>query len=90
VNLLKNEEKESAFVNLARRQIAKILASPPDADELRRFLQDKLEEADRKFRADEVLAAKQIWEGVVNLYGGNKEMVSLVERAQNRLSKLKN
>lgn len=90
VNLLKNEEKEAAFVNLARRQIAQILASPPDADELRRFLQNKLEEADRKFRADEVLAAKQIWEGVVNLYGGNKEMVSLVERAQNRLAKLKN
>ncbi|AMV33073.1 Serine/threonine-protein kinase PknA [Pirellula sp. SH-Sr6A] len=89
VSLLKNEEKERPFVNLARRQIEKIESSPPDADELRRFLQEKLNEADKKYGSGDLLSAKQIWEGIVSLYNGNKEMLSLVERAQGRLEKLK-
>lgn len=89
VSLLKNEEKERPFVNLARRQIDKIESSPPDADELRRFLQEKLNEADKQYGNGDLLSAKQTWEGIVSLYNGNKEMLSLVERAQGRLEKLK-
>ncbi len=89
IHLLRDEESERPFVNLARRQIQKIEDNPPDTDELRRFLQEKLDEADRKYGQGDVLSAKQTWEGIVSLYDGNKEMVSQVERAQNRLAKIK-
>jgi eukaryotic-like serine/threonine-protein kinase len=89
VNLLKDEEKERAFVNLARRQIQKIQSSPPDSEDLRRFLRAKLDEAEKMYQRGDAIGAKQIWEGIVNLYHGNKEMLPIVEQAQTRLAKLK-
>jgi serine/threonine protein kinase len=89
VNLLKDEEKERAYVNLARRQINKIQSNPPNAEELRRFLRSKLDEAEKMYAKGDAIGAKQIWEGIVNLYNGNKEMLPIVEQAQAKLSKLK-
>jgi eukaryotic-like serine/threonine-protein kinase len=89
VNLLKDIEEEKPFVNLARRQIQKIEDRPPDANELREFLQTKLEEADKKYNDGDLLGAKQIWDGIISLYANNREMVPQVERAQSRLSKTK-
>jgi hypothetical protein len=89
VTLLKSEEKDRAFVNLARRQIANIESQPPSADELRKFLQERLDEADKKYANGDLLGAKQIWDSVISLYNGNKEMLSLVERAQGKLNKIK-
>jgi len=66
VSLLKDEEKERAFVNLARRQIAKIESNPPSAEELRRFLREKLDQADKMYAEGDAIGAKQIWEGIVN------------------------
>jgi eukaryotic-like serine/threonine-protein kinase len=89
VNLLKDIEEEKPFVNLARRQIQKIEDRPPDANELREFLQTKLEEADKKYNDGDLLGAKQIWDGIISLYTNNREMAPQVERAQSRLSKTK-
>ena len=90
VNLLKSEEKERPYVNLARRQIAKIETQPLDStQELRRFLFEKLELAEKMYEKGDSIAAKQIWDGIVNLYNGNKEMQPVVERAQARLDKIK-
>lgn len=88
VHLLKDVEAERPFVNLARRQIEVIENNPPGNDELRLFLQGKLDEADKLYSNDNTLAAKRIWDGIISLYNGNKEMLSLVERARNRLAKL--
>ncbi len=85
VKLLKDEEKERPFVNLAKRQIAILESNPPSIEELRRFLQDKLAEADRLHADGDVLGARQIWEGIISLYNGNQEMISVVETAQQRL-----
>ena len=90
VNLLKDEEKERAFVNLARRQIAKIQSKPPSIEELRKFLREKLDQADKMYSSADAIGAKQIWESIVNLYNGNKEMLPIVEQAQAKLSKLRN
>lgn len=89
VNLLKDVEEERPFVNLARRQMQRIEDRPPDADELREFLQNKLEEADKKYNNGDLLGAKQIWDGIISLYTNNREMAPQVERAQSRLSKTK-
>lgn len=89
VNLLKGEEKERPFVKLALRQIAEIESSPPSSEELRKFLMEKLDEADKMYASGDAIGAKQIWDGIVTLYNGNKEMLPILERAQLRLGKLK-
>jgi serine/threonine protein kinase len=89
VKLLKDESKERPFVNLAKRQIAQLESNPPSIEELRRFLQEKLVEADTMYKDGDVLGARQIWEGIVSLYNGNQEMISFVEQAQTRLDKYK-
>jgi len=90
VSLLKTEEKERPFVNLARRQIAKIESEPTSGTEdLRRFLIEKLEKADTLYNSGDAIGAKQIWDGIINLYNGNKELLPIVERAQARIGKTK-
>jgi len=85
VKLLKDVEKERPFVNLAKRQIAILESNPPSIEELRRFLNDKLTEAETLYANGDVLGARQIWEGIVSLYNGNQEMVSFVDKAQRQL-----
>lgn len=90
VSLLKDEKKERAFVNLARRQIEKIESNPPSFEELRKFLKERLDKADSLYADGDAIGAKQIWEGIVSLYNGNKEMLPIVEQASAKLGKLKN
>lgn len=86
VKLLQEETTERPFVNLAKRQIELLESNPPSIEELRRFLQEKLEEADRLYSDGDILGARKIWEGIVSLYNGNQEMMVFVEKSQNRLS----
>ena len=88
VNLLKDEENERAFVNLARKRIEQIEAKPPSADELRLLLKRKLEQADKLYRDGNTVGAKQIWDGIVNLYKLNKEVQPIVEEAQQKIDEL--
>ncbi len=88
VNLLKDEENERAFVNLARKRIEEIEAKPPNAEELRSLLKRKLEQAEKLFQDGNTVGAKQIWEGIVNLYRLNKEVQPLVEEAQKKIDDL--
>ena len=90
VSLLKTEEKERPFVNLARRQIVKIESEPGSGTEdLRRFLMEKLDRADAMYKNGDAIGAKQIWDGIINLYNGNKELLPILERAQTRIGKTK-
>jgi serine/threonine protein kinase len=89
VSLLKDEKKDRPFVNLARRQIEKIESNPPSVEELRKFLREKLEQADDLYAKGDAIGSKQIWEGIVSLYNGNKEMLPVVEQAMLSLSKIK-
>jgi hypothetical protein len=88
VNLLKDEENERAFVNLARKRIEEIEAKPSNAEELRMLLKRKLEQADKQYRDGNTVGAKQIWEGIVNLYRLNKEVQPIVEEAQKKIDEL--
>ncbi|MFN9850867.1 MAG: serine/threonine protein kinase, partial [Planctomycetota bacterium] len=90
VKLLTNEPKEQPFVNLAKRQIAILESNPPSVEELKKFLQEKLAEADQLYRDGDVLGARKTWEGIVSLYNGNQEMISFVEKSQSRLEGNKN
>ena len=90
VNLLKSEEKERPFVNLAKRQLAEMRAKPVGGtNEVRRFLLEKLEQAEKMIEKGDAIGAKQTWEAIVNLYNGNKDYLPIVEKAQARLGKTK-
>ena len=50
---------------------------------------EKLDQAERMYNNGDAIGAKQIWDGIVNLYNGNKEMLPIVEKAQTRLGQIK-
>lgn len=89
VNLLSDKETDRPVINLARRQLRAIESSPPDADQLQKLLITKLDEASKLYDNSNVVAAKKIWESIVNLYEGNRNLTSIVTKAQERLASLK-
>lgn len=84
--LLANQPKYKTYVNLARRQISKIRSKPSEVGEAGRIVQGKMREADRMFEQGNVIAARNIWYSVVELYGDNADVSPMVETAQRRLS----
>ncbi len=84
--LLGDDPQYRPFVNLARRQIARIQYEGVDADEASIMITAKLQEADDRMREGKVVAARQIWYSIVELYGNNDNVAPLVEKAQSQLS----
>ncbi len=84
--LLKDDPQYRPFVNLARRQIARIEFEGVDADEAARIIQAKLDQADELYESGKVIAARQIWYSVVELYENNENVAPLVGKAQDRLA----
>lgn len=90
VTLMGENEEYRPFVNLARRQIATIESDGFTDDEAAKIIQSKLSEAEKDYRSGNVLAARRIWYSIVDLYGDNSSVASLVDRAQERLSSANN
>lgn len=84
--LLADDPRYRPFVNLARRQIARIETGGVEADEAAQIIQAKLDEADELLAEGKVIPAKQILYSVVELYGNNDNVAPLVEQAQQRLN----
>jgi eukaryotic-like serine/threonine-protein kinase len=88
VELLKDEPQEKAFVSLSKRQIELLESKESSAEEVKRFLTQKLDEADQQFQDGDVVSPKKTWESILKLYNGNKEMQPLVQRAQQALDRM--
>jgi hypothetical protein len=86
LTLLADDPRYRPFVNLARRQIARIEYGSIESDEAAQIIQAKLEQADALLKSGKVIAAKQIWYSVVELYGNNENVAPLVNEAQQRLA----
>ncbi len=84
--LLGDEEKHRPFVNLARRQIAKLRRGTGQANEGQKLVSAKLDEADRLMEKGLAMEARKIWYSIIELYGNNLEMEPLVGVAQDRLA----
>ncbi len=89
VKILADKESDRPIINLAKRRLRDLEVSPPDANELQKLLTAKLDEANKLYEDSKVVAAKQIWESIVNLYDGNRELAQLVMKAQERLDSMK-
>jgi serine/threonine protein kinase len=88
IALLKDQDEEGVrpFVNLARRQAAKIEQSGDHQADRIRIVNDALAEADKKYEAGETLEARKIWNSIVALYASNREMDPQVKQASARLA----
>lgn len=86
VTLLGDDPQYRPFVDLAVRQIAAIESKGEAMDEAARIITAKLEEADQLNAAGQVIAARKIWYGVLELYGNNENVAPLVSKAQQRLA----
>ena len=87
VELMQEIDKEHAFVSLSKRAIKRLEADVPSTDEVKKFLSNKLLEADEQFAKGDVVAPRKTWESIVKLYNGNQAMIEYVEQAQLRLDK---
>jgi len=84
--LLGDDPQYRPFVNLARRQIAKIEGQGSEEGEAARIIQAKLAEAEKLQADGKVVSARKIWYSVVDLYGNNANVAPLVAKAQQRLA----
>lgn len=86
--LLANDPKYEPYVNLAKRQVAMIRGQTTVVGEAARIVKTKLVEADQLFRQGNVVAARDIWYSVIELYGDNADVAPLVQTAQERLGEI--
>ena len=84
--LLNDDLKYRPYVNLARRQIAEIDRSSVAKGEAAEMIQAKLDEAQRMSDQGNVVAARQIWYSIVELYANNSNVAPLVVKAQECLA----
>lgn len=89
VTLLQADDKARVFVNLARRQIAAVQASGTDHADRLELVRKALERAEGLQRDGNTLAARELCQSIVRLYGDNQELAPLVEQAQQRLEERK-
>ena len=75
-------------MSLSKRQIELLESNESSAEEVKRFLTEKLDEADKQFQDGDVVSPKKTWESILKLYNGNKEMQPLVQRAQQALDRM--
>jgi serine/threonine protein kinase len=93
VKLFAGSEKlqERAVVELARRRIEEIRRAARDgqgASELTTVVQQKLDLAAQLVEDDELLRAREVLQGIVELYDGNLEAAPLVDEARERIRRL--
>jgi hypothetical protein len=86
VNLMKGKDEERPYVNLAKRQVNSLMSQSSGAQDRAKFIESRLKDAEEQYDEGETLEAHKIWNSIVTLYGDNRELRPLVERAQKRLS----
>ncbi len=86
IELLKDREEERKYVNLARHKIAEIQESPDTNQDVMSLVNDNLKRADEMATKGERVKAESIWDSVVTLYSGNRELEQQVTYARARLA----
>ena len=87
--LLQSDDKARVFVNLARRQIAAIQNSGTGHTDRLELVRGALERAEGLQRDGNTLAARELWQSIIRLYGDNQELAPLVAQAQQQLDERK-
>lgn len=83
--LMKDIPADRPFVNLSKKQIERLQEESQSTVEVKKFLGEKLAEADALAANGDVVASKEIWKSIVKLYNGNQELVEFVKQAEAKL-----
>jgi serine/threonine-protein kinase len=86
VELFKDREEDRKWVNLARKKIREIEEAGGDKQDVVSLVKDNLKRADELASSGERLKAESIWDSIVTLYRGNRELEEQVTYAQGRLA----
>ncbi|WP_339911474.1 serine/threonine-protein kinase [Symmachiella dynata] len=78
-----NDKTARPFVNLSRRQIAKIESGDTNDNRVE-LVRDALDRADNLYLNGETIKAQGVWKSVIALYQDNRELAPLVQRARDR------
>lgn len=85
-DILSPEGKDRPFVLLAQKRAGELLSQSGSADERLTRIQARLDDADALEAKGKRMEARKIWNGIVTLYGDNRQLEPLVKRAQKRLA----
>jgi hypothetical protein len=86
VELLKGRDDDRRWVNLAQKKIKEIEEAGGDKQDVVSLVKDNLKRADELASNGERLKAESIWDSIVTLYRGNRELEQQVTYAQARLA----
>lgn len=89
LNLLDDSPEYRPFINLAKRRMRQIEQVETGTEERFKIIASSLDRADRLRAEGQQAEAERIWHDIVILYGDNKELKPLVERARTRLESQK-
>lgn len=84
--LLASDARYKPYVGLARRQIGRISGQSGAVGEAARIVNAKLSEAEKLRGQGDLIAAREIWYGIIELYSDRTDVLPLVQIAQQRLA----
>lgn len=84
--ILSPEGKDRPFVLLAKKRSNELMNRSGSADERLAIIQRRLDDAEALEADGKRMEARKIWTSIVTLYGDNRELEPLIERAQKRLA----
>lgn len=84
--LLAGDARYKPYVGLARRQIGRISGQSGAVGEAARIVNAKLSEAEKLRGQGDLIAAREIWYGIIELYSDRTDVLPLVQIAQQRLA----
>jgi eukaryotic-like serine/threonine-protein kinase len=85
VALLKDRAEDRSYYNLAQKRIHEIEESGGQQGDVATLVNDNLKRADELDSKGQPVDAHSIWNGVITLYGSNKELEQQVKYARARL-----
>ena len=85
VALLKDRAEDRSYYNLAQKRIHEIEESGSQQGDVATLVNDNLKRADELDSKGQSFEAQNIWNGVITLYGSNKELEQQVKYARARL-----
>ncbi|OYV83299.1 MAG: hypothetical protein B7Z73_16215 [Planctomycetia bacterium 21-64-5] len=80
------EGKDRPFVLLAQKRAKELVNESEPSHARLALIQARLDDADKLEQEGERMKARKIWSSIVTLYGDNRELQPLVDRAQQALS----
>jgi hypothetical protein len=78
--------KDRPFVMLAEKRAKELISQSEPSNAVVTLIQSRLDDADQLEKEGNRMDARKIWNSIVTLYGDNRELQPLVEKAQAKLA----